>query len=148
VLSLAADQATKLWARAVLKPIYPQVKTVIPGYWEFRYAENMGSAFSIVRNQPLILGLVGLVALGGIIFYLYRADPKRRFGAIAIGLLAGGAVGNLIDRLGRGAVTDFVVWRVGSHAWPTFNVADAVLLIGIAGLFFEPRSPSGAAART
>src|SRR4029450_6959941 len=52
-------------------------------------------------------------------------------------LLAGGALGNIIDRALYSKVTDFIVWKVGSHEWPTFNVADAALVVGIAGLLID-----------
>jgi signal peptidase II len=55
-------------------------------------------------------------------------------GRVSLGLIAGGAVGNLIDRLTRGAVIDFLDWHLGPHHWPTFNLADAAITVGAAGL--------------
>lgn len=57
-------------------------------------------------------------------------------------MIAGGALGNLIDRVRHGAVTDFIRWRAGDHRWPIFNVADALLLVGVVLLFFSPRPRS------
>jgi signal peptidase II len=139
VLAVGADQATKLWARDVLKPRITSI-SVIPGYWNWEYAENTGSAFSFLRGRPetrwLLFGL-GLVALGVIAAYLRKAPPEHaRLGA-SLGLLAGGAVGNLIDRGLYGKVTDFVLWHVGAHRWPNFNVADAMLVFGTCGLLLD-----------
>ena len=142
VLSLALDQGSKVWARHVLRPIYPAVKTVIPGFFELRYSENPGSAFGLFRGVPgarYLLFVVGIVALIFVASYLRKASAEaRRLGA-ELGLLAGGAIGNIIDRAWIGKVTDFVVWKVGTHEWPTFNIADAALVVGVLGLLFDLR---------
>jgi signal peptidase II len=141
-LSLALDQGSKVWARHVLRPIYPAVKTVIPGFFEMRYSENPGSAFGLFRGVPgarYLLFIVGIVALVFVAGYLRKAPAgARRLGA-ELGLLAGGALGNVIDRILSGRVTDFIVWRAGAHEWPTFNIADAALVIGVIGLLFDMR---------
>jgi signal peptidase II len=142
VLSLAADQGSKIWARAVLKPKYPDVITVISGFWDMRYSENPGSAFGLFRGIPgarYLLFIVGIAALFVVWNYLKKAPPDARRLAAELGLLAGGALGNIIDRVAVGRVTDFVVWRVGVHEWPTFNVADAALVVGVIGLLFDLR---------
>jgi signal peptidase II len=142
VLSLGIDQATKIWARKDLRPKYPEVVTVVPGYFELRYSENTGSAFGLFRNIPyaryflLIVGVGALVIVGST---LKKADPDRWRLAAELGLLAGGALGNIIDRVTFNRVTDFIVWRVGVHEWPTFNIADAALVVGVIGLVFDMR---------
>jgi len=140
VLSIAADQGTKMWARSTLKPIFPESKTVITNYWEMRYSENPGSAFSLFRGVPgarWLLLFVGVAAMGVVGYYAKKApDGAARMGA-ELGLLAGGAIGNMWDRALYGKVTDFIVWRYGSHEWPTFNVADAALVIGVIGLALD-----------
>jgi signal peptidase II len=139
-LTLALDQGTKIWARHSLKPNAPQTMKVIPGYFELEYAENTGAAFSFLRGRPeakFILFGFGVIALGVVVVYLRRAKPdERRLGA-ELGLLAGGALGNLIDRVIYGHVTDFILWQVPGHRWPNFNIADAALVVGIIGLLFD-----------
>src|ERR1041384_2890000 len=113
--SLAADQLTKVWARAALKPIVPAEKSVIPGFWDFRYSENTGSAFGMFRNLPggrYILVAVGVVALFFILSYLRKPDADRPIISVALALIAGGAVGNIFDRAAFGRVTDFILWHV------------------------------------
>jgi len=142
LIALGADQASKLWARMALKPRTGPL-TVVSGYWEFRYAENTGAAFSMLRGNPIAPWVfAGFAAIAVIVIgiYLWKTDAANRLFACGLGLLAGGAIGNLIDRIAFGRVTDFVVWRVGNHVWPTFNVADAVLLIGVLGLVLQPRA--------
>ena len=140
-IGLALDQATKSWARHVLRPLFPHARTIIPGYFDFRYAENTGSAFSMFHNVPLAgygLRIVGVFALFAIFLYLKRAASDRLRFAAELGLLAGGALGNMFDRFAFGRVTDFIVWKVGVHEWPTFNVADALLLVGVGLILIDP----------
>jgi signal peptidase II len=141
-LSLVADQGSKVWARAALKPKYPDVVTVISGYFDLRYSENPGSAFGLFRGIPgarYLLFVVGIIALFVVWGYLKKAAPDARRLAAELGLLAGGALGNIVDRVFFGKVTDFVVWKVGTHEWPTFNIADAALVVGVIGLLFDLR---------
>jgi signal peptidase II len=144
VLALAGDQGSKIWARQRLKPKYPDVITVVPKVFELRYSENTGSAFGLLRGVPgarYLFFVVGIGALAVVGSYLKRARPDQRRLAAELGLLAGGAVGNIIDRVAFGRVTDFIVWKIGTHEWPTFNVADAALVIGIIGLLIDLRPP-------
>lgn len=141
LFALSFDQLSKVWARRVLHPIYPGVKTVIAGIWEFRYSENPGAAFGLLRQWPSmqwLFALIGLVLVAGALVYLARAEldhPIRA--AVEIGLVAGGAVGNMIDRLLYHHVTDFIVWKYHGHEWDTFNVADAALVVGIIALILD-----------
>ena len=140
LLSLALDQGSKIWARHSLKPKYPDVVTVIPGFFELRYSENTGSAFGLFRSLPYaryLFFVVGIGALWVVSSYLRRAKPEQRRLGVELGLLAGGAIGNIIDRAAFSRVTDFIVWKVAGHEWPTFNVADAALVLGIVGLFID-----------
>jgi len=140
LLALGLDQGSKIWARAHLKPIYPDSETVISGYFDMRYSENPGSAFSLFRGMGgarYFLLIVGFGALGVVAYYLKRAEPGQgRIGG-ELGLLAGGAIGNMVDRAMYGKVTDFIVWKYGAHEWPTFNIADAALVIGVIGLALD-----------
>jgi signal peptidase II len=140
VLSLGLDQATKLWARSALRPRSPEVVTVVPGYFDLQYAENTGVAFSLLRGRPdtrYLTFVFGPIALAVMAVYLRRAAPTQgRLGA-ELGLVASGAVGNLIDRVAYGHVTDFILWHIGEHRWPTFNIADAALVVGVIGLVFD-----------
>lgn len=137
-LSLGTDLTSKMWARQTLKPLYPAVKTVISGFFDFQYAENKGMAFSLFADKPwfhLILFPIALVCLCTIFIWLVKL-PKGSFSTGAkLGLLAGGALGNILDRLMFGKVTDFIVWKwttkTHTYHWPTFNLADAFLVIGV-----------------
>jgi signal peptidase II len=81
--------------------------------------------------MQVILSLIAMLALIGITALALRTSPGERGKRIGYALVAGGALGNLVDRLHDGAVTDFVRWRIHDHRWPIFNLADAALLIGV-----------------
>src|SRR5437764_1551758 len=131
-LSLLLDQLTKVWARASLKPRHDSI-VIIDGFFDLRYSENPGSAFGLFRDfayaRFLLLG-VGVVALVVILSFLRRVQPGKLRVAAELGLLAGGAVGNIVDRVLFRKVTDFILWKVHTHEWPVFNIADAALVVG------------------
>lgn len=123
------DQLTKAWARSALDD---RVIEVIPGFLRFALAENSGAAFGLFKDGGQIIAVLAVVAVV-IIFIAFRA-VDRWADVIGMGLVLGGAVGNLVDRLTRGSglldgrVTDWIdLWFI-----PNFNVADASISIGVA----------------
>ena len=140
-LSLLLDQITKIWARRSLKPLHAPI-VVIQDFFDFRYSENPGSAFGLFRDASYareLLFVIGLIALGVIVVFLYRAPAGRWRLSAELGLLGGGAVGNIIDRVLFGRVTDFILWKIHGHEWPVFNIADAALVVGVVGLLFDAK---------
>jgi len=157
IATLALDQGSKAWAHTL--PVRPAgcalpedllghrcvgvPQPVVEGYWDWELAYNPGVAFSTFASftgragMQVILSLIAALALVGISVMAMRTDPKERWKRAAFALIAGGALGNLIDRLHDGAVTDFVAWRIHEHRWPIFNVADAALLVGVALLLLD-----------
>lgn len=137
LLTVAFDQVTKIWARANLPQLGYAGHPVIEGKFILRYSENPGVAFGMLQKLPggrIVLTIVALIALGLVISYLRKTDPQQRRLQVALGLIFGGAVGNLIDRIGLGAVTDFLLVDLGVwplNPWPSFNIADAALVIGV-----------------
>ena len=111
---------------------------VVDDFWRFRYVENPGASFSLLRNAPqvwrrpvlMIAGLFGLV----LIVVLYRrSTPQQRWMRAALALIFGGAIGNLVDRARLGYVIDFIEWHwYDTASWPIFNVADCAVSIGVA----------------
>ncbi|OGR00326.1 MAG: signal peptidase II [Deltaproteobacteria bacterium RIFOXYD12_FULL_55_16] len=131
------DQATKALVMANFAMF--ELQPVIPGLFNLTFLTNAGAAFGIlagfksVWRQVFFVG-VALAALG-VMFFSYRQLCRQgRIFAHAIGLIAGGAAGNLLDRLRFGAVVDFLDFYLGSHHWPAFNVADSAITVGV-GLF-------------
>jgi signal peptidase II len=132
------DQASKQWAETTLPAGVPQ--PVIEGYWDWELAKNTGVAFSTfddIEGGQVVLSILAALALIAIGVVAMRTRPTERMKLAGLALIGGGALGNLIDRVRAGGVTDFVRWKVGDHLWPIFNVADAALLIGVGLLMLE-----------
>jgi signal peptidase II len=132
------DQASKHWAETSLPPGTAQ--PFIEGYWDWEIAKNTGVAFSTfagVDGGQIVLSILAACALIAIGVVAMRTRSNERMKLAGLALIGGGALGNLIDRIRAGGVTDFVRWKVGDHLWPIFNVADAALLIGVAVLLLE-----------
>ncbi len=134
---IVADQWTKLM---VIESFHLyESKEIIAGFFNLVYVTNTGAAFSLLADvdspwRHYFFVSVGVVALIGItITYMYMRKNHRLYG-VALGLIAGGAVGNLIDRVRLGAVVDFIDVFIGSYHWPAFNVADSAICVGV-GLF-------------
>ncbi|MBA3461138.1 MAG: signal peptidase II [Deltaproteobacteria bacterium] len=142
VVTLAFDQGSKAWARGSLEVHQPEV--VIEGFWDWELAYNSGAAFSMFAGQGMqvLLALFAAVALIGIGVIASKTRPEERITRLGLAMIAGGAIGNLIDRLRDGAVTDFIRWRWHEHRWPIFNIADAALLIGLVFLLVDGVSAS------
>jgi len=137
--SAGFDQGTKEWALTLPEG---QRQPVIDGVWDWELAHNPGVAFSRfdgMAHGQLILSVVAIAMIGVVLWLAAKTRPDQRMMRIGYALIAGGALGNLVDRLRHGAVTDFIRWRAGDHLWPIFNVADALLVVGVALLFFSPR---------
>ncbi|MCF6290201.1 MAG: signal peptidase II [Desulfobacterales bacterium] len=137
VLVVVADQLTKLWVHAVFQPF--EVKIVIPGFFNLVLVSNTGAAFGLLSGEQtmarqLFFVVVAVIALGVMIFSYRHFKASGRIFAYAVGLIAGGAMGNLIDRLRFGAVTDFLDFHIKDYHWPAFNLADSAITIGV-GLF-------------
>ncbi|CAN5220726.1 signal peptidase II [soil metagenome] len=139
--STGFDQASKEWARETLQPGVAQ--PVIAGYWDWQLAKNPGAAFSSFAGDEhstavhVGFGVIAAIALIAIGIAASRTRPEQGMKRVAYALLAGGALGNLIDRIAAGDVTDFVRWHLQEHLWPIFNVADASLVVGVGLLLIE-----------
>lgn len=121
-------------------PIQPIV--LVPGYLELRYAENCGAAFGVLDEGPgwLRLGLFGPAAVAACVglLWLFVTGYGGALFAVSAPLIASGALGNLVDRIRLGYVVDFIRFHVyDAFVWPTFNVADSTITVGVALLLIE-----------
>ena len=129
---LVLDQWTK-WLVEVHLP-HHTTQPIIPGFLNLNHVRNTGVAFGLFASDVgggWLLTLLGLAALAAVSLYFWFAPTRDRSLLVALALVVGGAVGNLIDRVSSGAVTDFIDVYVGVHHWPSFNVADSAISIGI-----------------
>ena len=132
-LVLALDQATKAWVLQNLPGAPPL--TVVPGFFDLVFSRNPGGVFGLGAGAPtfgrraFFVGATA-VALGVIGIFLKRWGRESRLLTIALSLVAGGAIGNLIDRVRFGSVVDFIDWYWNTRHWYTFNVADSAISTG------------------
>jgi signal peptidase II len=150
VLLGAADQASKVWAVRNL-PLF-ELREIVPGFFGLVHVRNTGVAFSLLSNldpgwvHPFLI-LATVLAMGAVLAYIAYL-PCRGAAPVGLGLILGGAIGNLIDRARLGYVVDFIdlYWR--HHHWPTFNVADIGISAGVVLLLidmvFSPKEPADA----
>lgn len=133
------DQITKFIARNSLQIDRPA--TVIPGFFDLKLDYNRGAAFGLLPDWTPLFVIIALVAIYAIV-KLRNAAPDSHSLAIGLGLLLGGAAGNLIDRLisPERAVTDFLSFHITlqgkMHSWPTFNIADVAIVAGAITVLF------------
>jgi len=130
---IALDQATKfLIARTIA--VY-QTVTVIPRFFSLSRVHNKGAIFGMFSQHggtivSRVLLVASLLALGMVVYYFLRTPAGHKVMKTALALILAGALGNLIDRLARGYVIDFLEVGVKQFVWPTFNVADSCITIG------------------
>jgi signal peptidase II len=141
---VALDQLTKALIRSHLR-LY-QSHEIIPGLLALVHGRNRGMAFGVFSGGGIPFQAVVLAVLSGAVLLLviahwHRLGEGPALPRVALALVAGGAVGNLIDRVRLGYVTDFVHVYVGTHVWPDFNVADSAISIGITLLLLDALRP-------
>lgn len=133
VAMIVLDQATKQWVSSSMEVWTGKV--LIPGFFNLVHVLNRGAAWgfldseSIDWQRPLFIAIT-FIALGFIAYMLKTTDVSDNWMITGLGLIAGGAVGNLIDRIRLGVVVDFLDFYVGNYHWPAFNIADCALTIG------------------
>ncbi len=137
------DQATKLWALAALWPPYQVVMEVLP-VWNLRLGFNTGVTFGMFRDgladNVWILVAIKLAVVAMLLAWLWRSALRAE--AVGLGLVIGGAAGNILDRVRIGAVVDFLDWHYGGWHWPTFNMADVAIVCGVALLAWASLRPA------
>ncbi len=147
LIVLVLDLATKIAIDMQLS--YADRIPVIPGFFYLTHVRNTGAAFGLFSDAPQVYRLsffisVSLVAVGIIVSFFRKLSPGDRLAALALGLILGGAIGNLIDRIFRQEVVDFLhfrLWR--GYSWPDFNVADSAIVVGVGLLVLELLASEG-----
>lgn len=139
-ISVLLDQVTKLVIVHYLS--YGQTVSVIPGFFNITYVLNQGGAFGIFAQQSQVIRTLVFLVFSffavGVIFYMYMGVPRSHpWLANAFSLILGGALGNLIDRVRMGKVVDFLDFNLYFMRWPSFNVADSAICIGVVIVAFH-----------
>jgi signal peptidase II len=135
---VAADQWTKAWVRSIL----PEMNSTwapfpaLEPYFKFTHLTNTGAAFGMLRGQGYLFVVIAMVVIVGVIAYSRHLPADRWAVRLCLGLMLGGALGNnLVDRLLRGEVTDFLLFTLPLKdrvlQYPAFNVADSCIVVGV-----------------
>ena len=137
VIAVALDQLSKTWIlESVMNP--PRIIEITP-FFNIVLAWNRGVSFGMFNDHgesgPLILTALAVAIVIALSVWLWRATTM--FSVVALGLVIGGAVGNVVDRMIHGAVVDFLDFHVLGYHWPAFNVADSAICVGAAILILE-----------
>lgn len=142
----ALDQLTKAWIQQTI-PVWEKGFSVIPGFFDIVHILNRGAAFGFLNRtdidwqRPFFIA-VSILAMGLIAALARSKDDDGPFYVYGLGLILGGALGNLLDRIRLGVVVDFLDFYVGGWHWPAFNVADMGITVGAAALlvsFYQQR---------
>jgi len=136
-LVIVLDQLSK-WL--VLETLSLGETIYVAPFWNWVLTYNPGAAFSLLADQPgwqrwFFTALA--IAISGWIAVELKRHPGERLFCLAMAMIMGGALGNVIDRIRFGAVVDFVQWHVAGYYWPAFNVADSAITVGVVLLVVE-----------
>lgn len=137
---VVVDQLSKAWLTGVLAP--GASMPVVDDFVRLVFSQNRGGLFGLLQGSALAFAAVSLLVIAGIVLFHARSG-RDVWLSLALGLLLGGAIGNLIDRLRWGYVVDFVDAGIGSVRWYTFNVADAAISCSIVLLLLLALRPTG-----
>ncbi len=129
---LLLDQITKIAARHALMDGIP--RDVLGSFLRITLRYNYGAAFSLGWGGPVFLSVFTAAACFFLVRYMMKIGDRKQ--VLCLGVILGGAVGNLVDRIAMGKVTDFIDIGLTGWRWPTFNVADIAICIGGIAVFF------------
>ena len=135
-ITLALDLVTKYYADIMIEPFRPVVLTP---FFRLVNVENTGAAFSMFSDMGSgFFVTVAALAIALIVYLLVKSNENP----VALALILGGAIGNLVDRLMLGHVRDFLDFHIGDSHWPAFNIADSALTVGLAIMLITTFMPS------
>lgn len=129
ILGIVLDRISKIWALNTLAPGKDIV--IIKNLFSLSYLENRGAAFGIFQNRLIFLSLITVIVILGVAYFIVKYKPTSKLLKISLSLIISGAIGNLIDRIYYKFVVDFIMLHYKDvYFFPTFNVADTLVVIG------------------
>lgn len=129
VILLLVDQISKLLVVKLIDINSPV--QIIKNLFYLTYTHNTGAAFSILTGQRILLILIAIIILIILFNYLRKNKVEKRVDKLAFSLIIGGSLGNLVDRIVRGYVVDFIDVKIFGYNFPIFNIADTFIVIGV-----------------
>lgn len=134
-MGLLLDQISKIIVSSLMPPFASKI--IIKSFFEFTFVKNTGGAWGILSNNLILLIVVSTIALLVLNSYIKRERHINKIMVLSYGLLIGGILGNLIDRLFRGYVVDFFHFYILGYDYPVFNIADILIVVGIILMLIE-----------
>ncbi|MCW6061654.1 signal peptidase II [Clostridium sporogenes] len=129
ILGIVLDRISKIWALNTLASGKDIV--IIKNLFSLSYLENRGAAFGIFQNRLIFLSLITVIVILGVAYFIVKYKPTSKLLKISLSLIISGAIGNLIDRIYYKFVVDFIMLHYKDvYFFPTFNVADTLVVIG------------------
>ena len=125
---LIIDQGLKLLIRSKV-PLLEEVE-VIPGFFSIYHIENKGAAFSLFSGATIVLIILSVLAVAFLHYYVLTEEKMTKWRIFSLGIIIGGILGNLIDRILYGAVVDYLSFDLFGYGFPVFNIADVGITIG------------------
>jgi signal peptidase II len=128
------------WTKTLVRQAIPDYTSMIPvpalgEYFMFEHVHNYGAAFGILQGAGSFFVIVAIIVTIGVLTYVRYLPTEDWFVRILLGMMLGGAIGNVIDRVRLGHVTDFVKMGIpGVYYWPNYNIADSAIVLGVIGL--------------
>lgn len=129
VIVLLIDQIVKLLIKTNMN--LNEEISIIPNFFSIQYLKNTGAAFSILENQTILLAITSIICISVIIYYLKKEENLTTAMYLSLGLVLGGILGNLIDRIVYQGVIDFLSFQIFNYNFPVFNIADIGITIGV-----------------
>lgn len=126
---LLIDQIVKLLIKTNMN--LNEEISIIPNFFSIQYLKNTGAAFSILENQTILLAVTSIICISVIVYYLKKEENLTPSMSISFGLILGGILGNLIDRIIYQGVIDFLSFKIFKYNFPVFNIADIGITIGV-----------------
>ena len=126
---LLIDQIVKLLIKTNMN--LNEEISIIPNFFSIQYLKNTGAAFSILENQTILLAITSIICISVIIYYLKKEENLTTAMYLSFGLVLGGILGNLIDRIVYQGVIDFLSFQIFNYNFPVFNIADIGITIGV-----------------
>ena len=138
VIVLLIDQIVKLLIKTNMN--LNEEISIIPNFFSIQYLKNTGAAFSILENQTILLAITSIICISVIIYYLKKEENLTTAMYLSFGMVLGGILGNLIDRIVYQGVIDFLSFQIFNYNFPVFNIADIGITIGVLLLIIIYRS--------
>lgn len=129
IIVLLIDQIVKLLIKTNMN--LNEEISIIPNFFSIQYLKNTGAAFSILENQTILLAITSIICISVIIYYLKKEENLTTAMYLSFGLVLGGILGNLIDRIVYQGVIDFLSFQIFNYNFPVFNIADIGITIGV-----------------